>query len=395
MKTYLVGGAVRDQLLELPVHERDWVVVGASEAQLLDAGFTRVEADFPVFIHPQSGEEYALARTEEKTGPGYKGFRIHAGPEVTLEQDLRRRDLTINALAMDEQGRIIDICNGREDLEEGLLRHITPAFVEDPVRLLRIARFAAKLGQWGFRVAHGTYGLMKKMAAGDDLLALTPERFFQEMWKALGENQPWRFFEVLQRCGALQRLVPELSLCMGQQDSHQSRREVDAMAALKRVAKLSDEPETRFAVALYPAVRLAEDTDAFLARLRTGRQARMRLEDLLQCLPLVERETPAGSLLQIVKQLKPERQAERFTGFLQALHALLPERAAEIEHGLLTAREVVNATDVASLRAQGLEGAALGLALARHQLLRLTERLDTRSREDPESAAVDHRDNYS
>ena len=217
MKIYLVGGAVRDKLLELPVKERDWVVVGATEQQMLAAGYRRADREFPVFLHRDTGEEYALARTERKTGPGYRGFEVHAGPDVTLEQDLLRRDLTINALALDERGELIDVCNGRQDLEEGLLRHITPAFVEDPVRLLRVARFAAKLGQWGFRVAHGTYGLMKKMAVSDDLLSLKAERLQVELWKALGEAQPWRFFEVLQRCGALARLLPELAQTLGEQ----------------------------------------------------------------------------------------------------------------------------------------------------------------------------------
>ena len=151
MKTYLVGGAVRDQLLGLAVRERDWVVVGAEAEALLALGFRRLNADFPVFLHPETGDEYALARTERKTGPGYRGFEVDAGPQVTLEQDLRRRDLTINALALDEGGELVDPLGGREDLDAGLLRHITPAFVEDPVRLLRIARFAARLGRWGFR----------------------------------------------------------------------------------------------------------------------------------------------------------------------------------------------------------------------------------------------------
>ncbi|MEJ2592815.1 MAG: hypothetical protein P8178_15730 [Candidatus Thiodiazotropha sp.] len=215
MKIYLVGGAVRDRLLDLPVSERDWVVVGATPEQMLEQGFRRADADFPVFLHPQTGEEYALARTEVKTGPGYKGFAVESGPQVTLEQDLLRRDLTINALAMDEAGELIDPCGGRDDLENGLLRHITPAFSEDPVRLLRVARFAAKLGRWGFRVAHGTHGLMQKMAASPDLANLRAERVWRELVRAMGEPQPWRFFEVLHRCGALARLMPPLDRLMG------------------------------------------------------------------------------------------------------------------------------------------------------------------------------------
>ena len=202
MKIYLVGGAVRDQLLDLPVRDRDWVVVGGSGEQLLARGLQAADAEFPVFIDPASGEEYALARREIKTGPGYKGFHIEAGPEVTLEEDLVRRDLTINALARDESGRLIDLFGGREDLDQGLLRHISPAFVEDPVRLLRTARFAARLGRWGFRVAHTTQGLLGQMAASGELRFLRPERVWREMKQALAEDQPWRFFEVLQRSGA-------------------------------------------------------------------------------------------------------------------------------------------------------------------------------------------------
>ncbi|PVV14754.1 MAG: rhodanese, partial [gamma proteobacterium symbiont of Ctena orbiculata] len=161
MKTYLVGGAVRDQLLDLPITERDWVVVGSSPEEMLAAGYRRADSEFPVFLHPETGEEYALARTEVKSGSGYKGFQVEYGPHITLEQDLLRRDLTINAMAISESGDFIDVCGGRDDLDNGKLRHITNAFTEDPVRLLRIARFAAKLGCWGFRVAHETNALMK------------------------------------------------------------------------------------------------------------------------------------------------------------------------------------------------------------------------------------------
>ncbi len=169
MKTYLVGGAVRDELLDLTVTERDYLVVGATEQQMLDRGFRRLDVAFPVFLHPETGDEYALARRERKTGPGYKGFEVDAGPDVTLEEDLARRDLTINALAMDESGELVDIFNGRDDLEEGILRHISPAFIDDPVRLLRAARFSARLGRWGFRLAHETHALLKQMAGFDEL----------------------------------------------------------------------------------------------------------------------------------------------------------------------------------------------------------------------------------
>jgi tRNA nucleotidyltransferase (CCA-adding enzyme) len=367
-KVYLVGGAVRDSLLELPVSERDWVVVGATEETMLKSGFERADGIFPVFLHPRTGEEYALARTEIKSGPGYKGFEVDAGPEITLEQDLRRRDLTINALARDESGTIIDICSGREDLDQGLLRHITPAFVEDPVRLLRIARFAAKLGKWGFRVAHGTHGLMRKMAQSPDLQTLTAERLHREMRKALAEPQPWRFFEVLQGCAALQGLLPEMAQLMADVAGHGSSREADVMVALKRVTRLSDSQEVRFAVVVYASMASGIE---LLGHLRPTRLEQERVDDLLALAPLLLQEGSADSLLRVVQRLKPERSPQRLTDFTDACRALWPEPASGWCNGLALARQAVSEVDVASLRSQGLEGKALGEALRsqRHSLL--------------------------
>ncbi len=212
MKTYLVGGAVRDELLGLPVRERDWVVVGATAAQMLDLGYRQVGRDFPVFLHPETHEEHALARTERKTAPGYRGFVVHAEPDVTLEEDLLRRDLTINAMARDEAGGLIDPFNGRADLEARLLRHVSPAFAEDPVRILRVARFAARFAHLGFRVADETRALMRRMVAAGEVDALVPERVWQEMERALGEGSPATFFEVLRDCGALAVLFPASGL---------------------------------------------------------------------------------------------------------------------------------------------------------------------------------------
>ena len=202
MRIYLVGGAVRDKLLGLPIREKDWVVVGASPQELLDQGFKQVGKDFPVFLHPQTGDEYALARTERKTGPGYKGFAFHASPEVSLEQDLQRRDLTINAMAEDADGTLIDPYHGREDLDNGLLRHVSPAFAEDPVRILRVARFAAQFGKWGFKVAHGTNALMRNMVDSGEVDHLVPERVWGELARSLASDTPQRFFTVLAGCGA-------------------------------------------------------------------------------------------------------------------------------------------------------------------------------------------------
>jgi tRNA nucleotidyltransferase (CCA-adding enzyme) len=375
MKIYLVGGAVRDQLLDIPVRERDWVVVGATEQAMLAAGYRRADNEFPVFLHPETGEEYALARTERKTGPGYRGFEVYAGPDVTLEQDLLRRDLTINALAQDEAGQLIDVCDGREDLDEGLLRHITPAFSEDPLRLLRVARFAAKLGQWGFRVAHGTYGLMKKMAACEDLQHLTAERVQVEMWKALAEPQPWRFFEVLHRCGALARLIPELAEVMGGQDSHQAAQGVDAMAALKRVVELTQDPVVRFGVAMFQAASLAEAPQRFVSGLRVGREAAELVQDLLELAPLQTAAREPVLLLRSAKRLCLNARPGRFEVCELAGRALWPDTMPAVLKGLALALGAFSEVDVRQFQAQGLQGADLGAALHAGHLEYLRARL--------------------
>ncbi|HUP96466.1 MAG TPA: multifunctional CCA tRNA nucleotidyl transferase/2'3'-cyclic phosphodiesterase/2'nucleotidase/phosphatase [Usitatibacter sp.] len=207
MRTYLVGGSVRDELLGLPVQDRDYVVVGADPAEMLRQGFKPVGADFPVFLHPQTHAEYALARTERKTGPGYKGFSFHAAPDVTLEQDLMRRDLTINAMARADDGKLIDPHGGAADLKAGILRHVSEAFAEDPVRILRVARFAAR---FGFAVAPETLALMARMVEQGEADALVPERVWQEIARGLMEASPSRLLAVLRECGALARVLPEL-----------------------------------------------------------------------------------------------------------------------------------------------------------------------------------------
>jgi tRNA nucleotidyltransferase (CCA-adding enzyme) len=207
MQTYLVGGSVRDELLGLAVQDRDYVVVGADPQEMLRLGFKPVGADFPVFLHPQTHAEYALARTERKTGPGYKGFAFHAAPDVTLEQDLARRDLTINAMARGDDGRLVDPHGGASDLKAGILRHVGPAFSEDPVRILRVARFAAR---FGFAVAPETLRLMIDMVERGEADALVPERVWQELARGLMEKAPSRMVAVLQECGALARVLPEL-----------------------------------------------------------------------------------------------------------------------------------------------------------------------------------------
>ena len=225
MKTYTVGGAVRDGLLGLPVKDRDHVVVGATPQQLLERGFRPVGKDFPVFLHPETQEEYALARTERKTAPGYKGFAFHAAPDVTLEEDLARRDLTINAIAQDEDGTLVDPYHGRADIERRVFRHVSDAFIEDPVRILRLARFAARFAD--FSVAPETQALMQRMVEEGEVDALVPERVWQELARGLMERKPSRMFEVLRSCGALQRILPELAALWGVPQPEKWHPEID------------------------------------------------------------------------------------------------------------------------------------------------------------------------
>jgi len=251
MKFYLVGGAVRDDLLGLPVDERDYVVVGATPRELISLGYRQVGRDFPVFLHPQTKHEYALARTERKTAPGYRGFAVHADPDVTLAEDLQRRDLTINALARDEEGGLIDYYGGRSDLDSRVLRHISAAFSEDPVRILRVARFAARFAKLGFRVADETMVLMRAMVEDGEADALVPERVWQELVKALSEPVPSRFFKALRDCGALSRLFPEVDRLFGIPQPAKWHPEIDTgihtMMVVDMAARLSPDPEVVFA----------------------------------------------------------------------------------------------------------------------------------------------------
>ncbi|WP_409421148.1 multifunctional CCA addition/repair protein [Pseudaeromonas sp. ZJS20] len=251
MEIYLVGGAVRDELLGLAVQERDYVVVGARAEELLDQGFTPVGRDFPVFLHPQTKEEYALARIERKQGHGYTGFACYAAPEVTLEEDLLRRDLTINAMARDEHGQLHDPYGGLADLQARRLRHVSPAFAEDPLRVLRVGRFAARFHELGFTVAPDTQALMQQMAASGELDHLTPERVWKELDKVLSGPHPQVFFAVLRDCGALKVLLPELDRLFGVPARPQWHPEIDtgvhALMAIAQAARLSQDTAVRFA----------------------------------------------------------------------------------------------------------------------------------------------------
>jgi len=255
MQVYLVGGAVRDALLGISVEERDWVVVGSTREQLENLNYRAVGRDFPVFLHPESHEEYALARRERKIAPGYRGFAVEFGPEVTLAEDLARRDLTINAMAQAADGTLIDPYGGRRDLDARILRHVSAAFIEDPVRILRVARFAARFAPLGFTVAAETLELMRSMVDRHEVDALVAERVWQESEKALRESAAARFFEVLRECGALRLIYPEVDALFGVPQPGEWHPEIDTgvhtLMVLEQAGRLSADPKVRFAALVH------------------------------------------------------------------------------------------------------------------------------------------------
>jgi tRNA nucleotidyltransferase (CCA-adding enzyme) len=300
VKAYVVGGAVRDELLGLPVQDKDYVVVGATPEEMEARGFRPVGKDFPVFLHPETQEEYALARTERKSGRGYKGFTVHAAPDVTLEEDLRRRDLTINAMAKAADGTLIDPFGGKQDLEAGVLRHVSEAFAEDPVRILRVARFAAR---FNFKVADETLELMKRMVESGEADFLVPERVWQEFSRGLAEPHPELMFEVLGRCGLAEKLL----------DGVKPIREMLARAARARASL-----PVRFAVMAWP--HQEADVVALCERLKAPNEVRELA--LLACrnrmaLRGTALATPAA-LLELLKRTDAFRRPERFAELLEA-----------------------------------------------------------------------------
>ena len=394
MKIYKVGGCVRDELLGLPVKDRDWVVVGASPEEMLDAGFRPVGKDFPVFLHPETHEEYALARTERKTAPGYTGFAFHAAPNVTLEEDLRRRDLTINAMAETPDGKLIDPYHGKRDLELRLLRHVSPAFAEDPVRILRVARFAARFADLGFRVAEETLELMRQMVHNGEVDALVPERVWQETVRALSEKTPVRFFGVLRECDALARLFPEIEQLFGVPQPEEHHPEVDAglhtMMVLTQAARLSDDPIVRFAALVHDlgkgitpkaewphhpehearGVPLVED---LCRRLKTPNEFR----DLAVLVTKYHlhyhraAELRDATLLDTLQALDAFRRPERFEQFLLACEADSRGRPGYEDQEFIqpkifrAAFQAAAAIDAGELARQGLQGEAIAAELAR------------------------------
>lgn len=396
MKIYLVGGAVRDKLLGLPHRgENDWVVVGSTEQEMRSKGFKRVGKDFPVFLHPESHEEYALARTERKMGKGYYGFECHASPDVTLEQDLSRRDLTINAMAEDLNGEIIDPFNGQQDLKDKILRHVSPAFSEDPVRILRLARFACRFAPLGFRIAPETMDLMHNMVVAGEVDALVPERVWQEMERALKEADPTQFILVLHECDALERLWPSLNKLWGIPQPEKHHPEIDTgihtMMALSQACLLSPDPEVRFAtlchdlgkgetpVSEWPSHRGHEERgvsliEEFCDRYRIPNQYR----DLAI---LVSRyhlhchrvdELKATTLLKVLERLDVFRRKKRFEKFLLACEADakgrtgLENRPYPQANKMKLAYEAAKQVSIQPLLEDGLEGEELKQKL--HQL---------------------------
>jgi tRNA nucleotidyltransferase (CCA-adding enzyme) len=324
MEVYLVGGAVRDELLGLPVSERDWVVIGASPEEMESKGYKAVGKDFPVFLHPESKEEYALARTERKKGRGYKGFEIHTSPEVSLEEDLSRRDLTINAMAKNDAGEIIDPYGGQQDLENKILRHVSDAFSEDPLRVLRVARFAAKLHSLGFKIEHETLLLMRQIVTTRELHELTLERVWQETSKALETDSPGEYFQVLKNSSALAQLFPTIYYLFSNPDNRQL-----GLAALNAIAKKHTDPNIRFAGfigGLYfnesedEYINIKKMVDTFPLSNTCKKLLTLTVNMQHSCHHCLELDE--NDLLNLLRKLDTKRNPERFNTFLEICEAI-------------------------------------------------------------------------
>jgi tRNA nucleotidyltransferase (CCA-adding enzyme) len=364
VKAYVVGGAVRDELLGLPVADRDWVVVGATPEEMTAAGFRPVGRDFPVFLHPVTHEEYALARTERKSGRGYRGFTVYCAPEVTLEEDLARRDLTINAMARDEDGRLIDPFGGERDLRAGVLRHVSEAFAEDPVRILRVARFAAR---YDFRVADGTMALMRRMVEDGEVDHLVPERVWQELARGLAEPHPGRMFEVLAACGASRRLFPEIEPGP------------EALEALARAAAARYSVTVRFAVLAWPLGAAGEPgVRAVCERLRVpGAERDLALLVCRLRAPLERaHEAEPAQLLALLKAADAFRRGDRFVQLLAV---------ASVSQPRATMAQAVERLERALAAAAGVD--AGGIAREAGSPEEIARRLD-RAREQAIAAAL-------
>jgi tRNA nucleotidyltransferase (CCA-adding enzyme) len=384
-------------MLGLPVTDRDWVVVGATAQEMEALGYRLVGKDFPVFLHPQTYEEYALARTERKVGPGYKGFTVHAAPDVTLEDDLRRRDLTINAMAFTPDGSLIDPFNGAADLKLRQLRHVSPAFSEDPVRILRVARFTARFAPMGFEVADETLALMHEMVEAGEVDALVPERVWMELVRALGEEYPSRFFEVLRACGALRHLFPELEQLFGVPQPRLHHPEIDTgvhvMQVLDRAAQLSNDTQVRFAALLHDLGKGATPPEQWPRHIGHEERGLQLIETLCERLRAPNdyrelalltgkyhgvchraEELRPATILDTLQALDAFRRPERFEQFLLACEADFTgrpgyEQQAYPQAGLLRRMlYVALSVDAAGLAAKGLKGETLGEELRQERI---------------------------
>jgi len=401
MEIYRVGGSVRDELLGLPVSDHDWVVTGATPEQMLAAGYRQVGKDFPVFLHPQTQEEYALARTERKTAPGYHGFEVYAAPEVTLEQDLSRRDLTINAMAQDGNGQVIDPYGGQADLKQRLLRHVSPAFVEDPLRILRVARFAARFYGLGFRVAAETLALMQQMVQAGETESLVAERVWIECQRALSEPHPEQFITVLRDCGALAVILPELDRLFGVPQPEKHHPEIDtgvhSLMVLEQAVLLSEEPQVRFAALVHDVGKGETPASAWprhiaheqrSARLIEQLCRRLRVpKDFRELALLVARfhshchrafELKPATVLKTLESVDAFRRPQRFEQFLLACEADARGRLGhensvyDQARYLRQACKVAGAIEVAPLVEQGLQGQALAQQLRQQRIDAIT-----------------------
>jgi tRNA nucleotidyltransferase (CCA-adding enzyme) len=402
MKIYLVGGAVRDALLGLPARERDWVVVGASPEDMTALGYRPVGRDFPVFLHPETGEEYALARTERKTGPGYRGFVTRFAPDVTLKDDLLRRDLTINAIAQDPgTGEIVDPFGGLQDVQARTLRHVSPAFVEDPVRVLRVARFAARFHSLGFSVAPETLELLTRIAASGELDALVPERVWQETAKALVSAAPAEYFRVLRDCGALARIFPELDALFGVPQPPQWHPEIDTglhtLLVLEQAAALSADPQVRFAALMHDLGKgttpredwpkhIAHEArglpllEALCDRLKVPNDYRELARHVMRHHGVAHRalELKPGTMLELLETIDAFRRPQRFEQFVLACMADMKGRTGLAERPYPQA-DLLRAACAAATQVSldktglaGLTGKQIGEWLRRERLAEIT-----------------------
>ncbi len=354
MKTYLVGGAVRDLLLHYPHKEKDWVVVGSTPEEMIAHGFKPVGKDFPVFLHPQTRDEYALARTERKSGRGYTQFNFHASPDVTLEEDLKRRDLTINAIAQDDEGNIIDPYDGRADLKNKILRHVSPAFIEDPVRILRVARLMARFYHLGFTIAPETLVLMREMVGNGEVDALVAERVWQEWQRALQEKDPLQFLLVLNNCEALAVLLPELVSVASHRSVEHRRR---------------GNPEIIFAELLLPLSEQDIKNICLRYKIPSDYKELALLAKKQQKILTEIKNSSAEQLLALFDATDAWRREERFQQLLSIFI-----NTDQQEH-LLRLLEKLKHISVEKFLQQGLQGEALGNALQQERLTLLMEEL--------------------